>query len=342
MFSFQKIAKTTLVLIYLVIVAGAVVRMTGSGMGCPDWPKCFGYYIPPTEISQLLWKPEHAYKKGQIIIREEALWVATSDFTSTDVYQPANWKPYTKHSYSIFNPLHTWVEYVNRLLGALAGVATLVLAMASLRFWKKRTFITLLSVSLVFAMGFQAWLGATVVYSVLNPFKITLHMLMALVIVAMLIYLICKTHPAPPSKKTSSKKRRILLIAVLGSTLLQIALGTQVRQWVDHFSVTQTGGFETQNIPWSFYVHRSFSVIVLLLNGYLWQVLRKEQPQRWAMNWVLLLLAITLVSGVSMYYGDFPFATQSVHLVCSALIFGLQFYMVLQTRFFAEKNKEIR
>ena len=35
---FRKIAKTALILVYLVIIAGAVVRMTGSGMGCPDWP----------------------------------------------------------------------------------------------------------------------------------------------------------------------------------------------------------------------------------------------------------------------------------------------------------------
>ena len=77
---FRKVAKISLVLVYLVIIAGAVVRMTGSGMGCPDWPKCFGYFIPPTDVSELQWRPGKSYKQGQVIIKNEELRVANSDF----------------------------------------------------------------------------------------------------------------------------------------------------------------------------------------------------------------------------------------------------------------------
>ncbi|CAN0601661.1 unnamed protein product, partial [Ectocarpus sp. 12 AP-2014] len=117
--TFRKIAKISLVLVYLVIVAGAVVRMTGSGMGCPDWPKCFGYYIPPTDATEIKWQADRTFEKGQVIIWNETLQVSKETFTTTNSFNEENWEMYTKHDYAEFNPWHTWIEYINRLFGAL-------------------------------------------------------------------------------------------------------------------------------------------------------------------------------------------------------------------------------
>ena len=68
---FSKTVQVSILSVYLIFLAGAIVRMTGSGMGCPDWPKCFGYYIPPTSEEQITWKPNTSYEQGFIIIKEE-------------------------------------------------------------------------------------------------------------------------------------------------------------------------------------------------------------------------------------------------------------------------------
>lgn len=330
---FLPTAKITLVLVYFVIVAGALVRMTGSGMGCPDWPKCFGYYIPPTDIKELTWAPQREFEKGQVIIKDEALLVATSDFTTTQNFNETQWRPYTKHDYAIFNPTHTWIEYLNRLAGALAGLGTLVMAIFSLSFWKANRKITLLSWFTVFLMGFQAWLGATVVYSVLNPLKITLHMVVALVIVALILYIIRKAAMKLTVVKSDSLFRMVLVSALI-LTLIQVVLGTQVRQFVDEqVKITGYDDMSTvlENPMVSFYVHRTFSIVVLLLNGWLFVRNRKNQMGFDKLNWVMLLIGIEVLSGIAMYYLHFPFGTQAIHLVVASLLFGVQFYLVLQS-----------
>ncbi|MGO3708029.1 MAG: COX15/CtaA family protein [Mesonia hippocampi] len=331
---FRKIVKTTLVLVYLVIIAGATVRMTGSGMGCPDWPKCFGYYIPPTEQSQLEWHPEHQYKKGQVIILNETLQVANSSFTSTKTFNKNNWSTYTKHDYAIFNPTHTWVEYINRLFGALSGIAVLVMAIASFRKWRINKKITLLSWLNVFLMGFQAWLGATVVYSHLAPLRITIHMVVALVIVALILYIL---HLASKTKKTThryNKQLRQLFIWAAVITLIQVVLGTEVRAFID-FKVKDIGYQKEHwlaNPDFWFYIHRSFSILVVVFNLYIWYFNKKIKANYKLINWVVTLIFIEIITGLAMYHFHFPFSTQAIHLVIASVLFGLQYYLVLQIK----------
>ena len=331
---FNRIAKTALILVYLVIIAGALVRMTGSGMGCPDWPKCFGYYIPPTDIEELTWRPDKAFEKGQVIIKEEKLLVAIDDFITGKTFEQSHWRLYTKHDYAIFNPTHTWIEYLNRLAGALAGLVVFTMAVASFSFWKFKKKITWLSWLTVFMMGFQAWLGATVVYSVLNPVKITLHMIVALLIVAVLLYIIRAANERVAVFKEDTLFKRILLITLL-LTLIQVVLGTQVRQYVDHqvdiFGYNQMEKV-LQNPVFNFYVHRSFSILILVLNIFLFVRNKNAALGFSKINWVMVLIGLEIASGMAMYYFDFPFGSQPLHLIVASLLFGVQFYLYLESR----------
>lgn len=332
--SFIRWAKISLILIYLVIIAGATVRMTGSGMGCPDWPKCFGYYIPPTDVQELLWEPNHEYKKGQVIIKDEALWIAKETFVSNQTYNASNWEQYTKHDYAIFNPYHTWVEYINRLCGALAGLACLVLFVKSFSYWKTKKSVVLWSGIVLFLLGFNAWLGATVVFSVLNPVRITTHMIAALLNVAALIYTIYLARNSKESAAFYDKPFYVFAWISMLLSLIQIGLGTQVRQFID--LQTQQGILDVslwlQNPDVNFYVHRTFSFIILFVNVYLYIRNKRLQLKNQQINWVMLLLLLEILTGISMYYFDFPFGTQAAHLVLAALMYGLQIQMILEIR----------
>ena len=331
---FFTISKAALVLVYLVIIAGALVRMTGSGMGCPDWPKCFGYYIPPTQISELTWQPNRAFQKGQVIIKDEVLLVAKSDFKKGVTYENSAWEKYTKHDYATFNVYHTWIEYINRLLGALAGLACFAVFIGSFWYWKSDKKITVFSFFVVIMMGFQAWLGKTVVDSNLSPFKITTHMMVALLIVALLLYIIYASRPNHQTVHSINPSLKNLLWVVLFLSIIQIFMGTQVRQGIDN----QIKNGVTQSILWLqhptilFYVHRSFSILILTLNGYLWFQNRKLILNFSKLNWVLFLIACEILTGILMYYFDFPFASQPIHLMLASLLFGVQFYLILESQ----------
>ncbi|MDP5061842.1 MAG: COX15/CtaA family protein, partial [Maribacter sp.] len=216
-------------------------------------------------------------------------------------------------------------------LGALAGLATLVLAIISIKFWKKKKRIPILSWLVVVGMVFQAWLGATVVYSVLEPAKITVHMLMALVIVAMLLYVIYLANEENKRIKYDKMVLNISIIAII-MTLVQIAMGTQVRQFIDE--QIDIFGYDARdnwlrNPELLFYVHRSFSILVILVNAFLAYRITKLDLGHFKIYWVLFLLVVEVFTGIAMNYLDFPFASQPLHLVLASLLFGVQFYILL-------------
>ncbi len=330
--NYARFARISLVLIYLVILAGAVVRMTGSGMGCPDWPKCFGYLIPPTSEAQLRWAPGHAYDKGQVIIKDERLFLARADFTTGDQYEESNWEAYTRHDYAEFNTAHTWTEYINRLLGALAGLAVLIMAICSFAWWRDRKARVLFAWLTVVAIGFQGWLGATVVYSVLAPVRITLHMFMALVLVGMLLLIVFQNRTPNITHVRDGLTLRIWWLTVLLS-LIQILLGTQVRQFIDEQAdLLGSAGRDLwlEDPTMVFYIHRSLSVLLLVLHLWVaWRVFKRGLGFH-KVYLILGVLFLILASGIAMAYLAFPWGSQPLHLVMAALLFGLQAYMLLE------------
>ena len=332
---FTIASKASLVLVLLVILAGSLVRMTGSGMGCPDWPKCFGYFIPPTDVSQIEWKSNTNFKKGIIIKFEERLIFAKEDFKSGSYIDLNNWNDYTKHDYSDFDPVKTWIEFLNRLIGLVAGLATLSMLFLSISLWKKKKTIFFISLAIVLGMGFQAWLGKLVVDSNLAPYKITIHMLMALVIVSLLIYSIFLIKGNIYNIVVQNNSLKILIVFSVLISLIQITIGTQVREFVDiqydSFGPEKKEMWLT-NPNFYFYFHRSFSILIFLVNLILFYLAYRKKMYLGIIEKIMFIIFLEIVVGIAMYYGDFPLLSQPIHLILATLLFSYQFYWMLHIR----------
>jgi cytochrome c oxidase assembly protein subunit 15 len=331
---FPTIVKITLASLYLIFLAGSIVRMTGSGMGCPDWPKCFGYYIPPTSEEQITWQPNSIYEEGIIIIKDEVLFVAEQEVKTALIFDENNWEEYTKHEYATFNKFHTWVEYINRLVTVLSGFIFLFLLAGSLKFRKENKWIPIISFIAFFFMLVEAFLGKMVVDSNLKPTMITIHMVIGLLIIGLVLRLLFIIRKEKTSYKYHALFNKLLILSIIFS-LIQIAMGTQVRQFIDE--QVKLFGFENKeyslmNPSFKFYFHRSFTIAIILVNFGLFYLNQLHKLGYKLVNWILVLLFLETITGILMYYAEFPLGTQAIHLLSGALLFGVQFYLWMQSR----------
>ena len=301
---YRRVALITVAAVYFLILVGATVRASGAGMGCPDWPTCFGRWIPPTSESQL----------------------------------PANYQEiYADLGYAEtrFNAVKTWIEYLNRLTGVAIGLLILLTAISS---WPLRHYdrwIPKASLAAFVMVGIQGWLGARVVGSNLQPGMITIHMLMALAIVGVLLFAFSRANRELLARQPiTGIDRRFAhwLHIVLACTLLQVSLGAQVREMTDFISSAQGEAMRSswiQAMPWFFYVHRSFSALVLLANCWLLFLLARslgiEHILTRLTGAMVAVVAAAVASGATLGHLGMPALVQPVHLLAASLLFGLQF-----------------
>jgi cytochrome c oxidase assembly protein subunit 15 len=337
----------TVISIYLLILVGGVVRASGSGMGCPDWPKCFGQWVPPTDIKQLPANYKQVYL-AQRVRKNQKLARTLASMGFKEVAGEIFAHP-TQYVETEFNATKTWIEYVNRLVGALIGVFVFVTAVVALPYWRRDRPVFWLAIGGWLLTGVQGWLGSLVVSTNLLPIMVTIHMGLALLIVAMLLYAAdrARQEPAPASLPGSEWLEQpqeamatdnpqglsTLLWLLLLVTFVQIILGTQVREQVDQLSAAASYvGRENwvSQLGSIFKVHRSFSLLIALLNAYaaykLWPLAGRVRPLTGV---VLVLVGLEIVAGIVLAYFALPAVVQPIHLTLATLLSGGQFLTLL-------------
>lgn len=304
--SFQRLALWTTAATYFLILVGGLVRASGAGLGCPDWPRCFGSWIPPASAAAL--PPEF------------------------DASQ--------------FNPTLMWTEYLNRLLGVTVGFLILATTISAWRNHRHEPRIVWTTTIALLLTGFQGWLGGRVVAHELAAWIVTVHMIVALVIVQLLLYVTVTSQGAQRAQgaqgangaevaegaqSARGASRAMFMLIVV--TLVQIAFGTQVRGAVDTaLDAGVTRDLALGTVGRLDYVHRDLAFAVLAGSAALtfWLLSRRAPPRVMRWSFVVLSLAIAqIILGVVMAYLSLLPAAQVAHLTTASLLLGAETVLLL-------------
>ena len=332
----KRWAIATFILCFLVILAGGIVRTTQSGMGCPDFPTCFGSAIPPTNLSQIIFEPKTNYKKGQYMVYNDSLWSAQQKFVSGEIFDRANWKKDERYGKVNLQTYQTWIEFVNRLLGALLGVFAIIQVYLLYKKRKTETKAFKLALAFLAVVILTGLFGAVVVKLNLAHLSISVHLLFALLLTQIQLAVLL-TVAKQIFRKTSGSKIRRLLFLLCIVFFVQSALGTGVRMYIDDISKSldyeqrETWLLAT-NLPWLFIIHRSFSWFTMACTIYvMWASKKVPFLSKYFQRLVLILLA-SVTTGIVMYYLDFPRIAQPIHLLLSSLAITQIVFMILHTK----------
>jgi heme a synthase len=279
----------TFILTFLVIIAGGVVRTTQSGMGCPDWPKCFGLWIPPTNASEL-----------------------PPDFIK---YLKAGDEVHT------FNVYHTWIEYVNRLLGALLGLFAIVQVALIFKNRKSLQSAFKFALAFLFTVILTGLFGAIVVKLDLAHLSISVHLLFAMVLIQLQLALLLSINNKLFYISVEKKVQHIT-IALLCILFIQSILGTSVRMYVD--DVSKMLQYEQREswlakMPIAFLIHRTFSWMVLLSTLFFVFYCKKNVELKNKIYFILAVVIASMITGIVLFYLDMPAVAQPLHLLLASL-----------------------
>ena len=290
--TFKNFSKITIVSIFLIIVAGSLVRMTGSGMGCPDWPKCFGRWIPPTNIDQI----------------------------------PIHIDP------TAFNIVLAWIEYGNRMLGVIVGFSIIIMTFIAVLYFRNNSKILYSALLSLFLVGANGGLGAIVVSSVLNPFIVSLHMILALFLVSVLSYGTIESYkllnPIKLSNIVLSRKISISLIALWGLIVVEILLGTGIRTNIELIAIDNplfSKGDLLNALNSYKYLHSILGFSLLFLSIYLCYLFKNDflGLSKQLVYFIFGMILFQIFLGELMIFFELPQLTRLFHTWGSSWLVGI-------------------
>ena len=338
---FRNVSFATLAAVYILIAAGSIVRSTGSGMGCPDWPKRFGAWFPPSDISLLPpnYKEIYAAERREKNIRLASVLDKLGFHTTAD--RILHESVYKEEDFSYAKAM---IEYVNRLWGVVFGALVLALFILAVIRYKTNRCLFWVSFTVLLLTLFQGWLGSLVVSTNLLPGMVTAHMFFALLITALLVVLVYRSKAEiqrPAFLKHDIFLSSIILVLLLLS-LVQIFVGTQVRHEIDEFVAAHVPRtLQIGRLSELFHFHRMMALLVTAVYAiFIFTIVSNKIYRKFYGKyalWLVVILGIELAAGIIMAYNDIPAFAQPIHLTVASLMFGLQLYLFMYVRAVGKK-----
>ncbi len=328
----RRFGILTISSVFLLLIAGGFVRSTGSGMGCPDWPKCYGMYAPPTCPCELPSNYQEIYVEKRIKKAERfAKLLNNLGFSSqaqTLLNDPDLRKP------EVFNVKKAWTEYINRIIGVLSGFFSLIYFLSLLKIRRSITkFRFLFGVIGFIMMLFNAWLGSIVVATNLFPILISIHYLAAYAVIV--FFMLSLVHAKIVQDSLPILKYKWYFVFILTVSLVQLIYGTQLREVSDNAiesgKLYVADGVNMDVLGSIFKTHWIIAVTLIALSTIPLFTLRKKIIKKW---YVLMLsttgvLVIQYISGVLNLRYSFPLVAQVSHIFFAGVIFGITLYICI-------------
>ena len=306
---FQKLAGAALVSVLVLIFVGAIVRVTGAGLGCPDWPTCWGCLIPPWKVEQVDLEKLDFEK-----FRRKAERMGRDPETVTP-----------ERILESFNPRHVWTEFVNRLFALPVGFFSLATFVAAFgQPGDRRRVLWWAALASLVLVLVNAVMGARVVYSGLKPGVLTAHMALAMLLIALLAFTAWRGRERPwrlPLAPGSAGKVRLAVGALLALVVVEGIMGTQIREMTDELQKFHGGAPREEWIgelegTAIYLVHRSFSWAILVVG--IWAFLATRSAAGGEVGkpaWVALgVIFVQMVLGVIMAQVHIYAAVQVLHV----------------------------
>ncbi|MDB5770959.1 MAG: heme a synthase [Burkholderiales bacterium] len=313
---YRKLVWVTLFLTFDLIMFGAFTRLTDSGLGCPDWPGCFGH-ANPLQAHEFISAAQSAQPTGPVTV------------------------------------MKAWIEMIHRYLAMGVGVLIIAIMVIAWRMWSKSArkdtrfapwFPTVLFVFVCVQGAFGAW---TVTLK-LQPVIVTIHLMLGMVLLAMLTWMGARQSEHAPVAPTAAALRGPAIVAMVLLTL-QIALGGWVSTnyavlacedfplchgqlvpqmdfangftlWRD-LGMTASGDYlpfhALTAIHWT---HRTFAFVVFAFVGWLAYKAYRIDGLRKTARWLLIILAAQLLTGLTTIVLDWPLALAVAHNGGAALL----------------------